>query len=58
ASDRFAASVLPIVEGYTAKGLTVREVAEELNKRGVTTLRGGAWHGSTVVKLRKRAKGL
>lgn len=57
ASDRFAASVLPIVEGYTAKGLTVREVAEELNKRGVTTLRGGAWHASTVVKLRKRVLG-
>ena len=56
-SDTFAASVLPIIEGYTAKGLTVREVAEELNKRGVTTLRGGTWHGSTVVKLRKRAKG-
>lgn len=57
ASDTFAASVLPIIEGYTAKGLTVREVAEELNKRGVTTLRGGAWHGSTVVKLRQRAQG-
>ena len=56
-SDTFAASVLPIIEGYTAKGLTVREVAEELNKRGVTTLRGGAWHGSTVVKLRQRAQG-
>lgn len=57
-SDVFAASVMPIIEGYTAKGLTVREVAEELNKRGVTTLRGGSWHGSTVVKLRKRAQGI
>jgi len=56
ASDTFAASVLPIIEGYAAKGLTVREIAEELNKRGVGTLRGGVWHGSTVVKLRQRAK--
>ncbi|ULA64713.1 MAG: Resolvase [Nitrospira sp.] len=55
ASDRFAASVLPMIEGYTAKGLTVREVAEELNKSGARTLRGGSWHASTVVKLRKRA---
>jgi hypothetical protein len=36
--------------------LPVREIAEELNKRKVETLRGGAWHGSTVVKLRQRAK--
>jgi DNA invertase Pin-like site-specific DNA recombinase len=56
ASDTFAASVLPIIEGYAAKGLTVRAIAEELNKRGVGTLRGGVWHGSTVVKLRQRAK--
>jgi hypothetical protein len=57
ASDTFAASVLPIIEGYAAKGLTVRAIAEELNKRGVGTLRGGVWHRSTVVKLRQRAKG-
>ncbi|MBU6434998.1 MAG: recombinase family protein [Nitrospirae bacterium] len=58
ASDRFAGEVLPIIEGYKAKGLTVREIAGELNKRGVTTLRGGAWHASTVVKVIKRAKGI
>jgi hypothetical protein len=50
--------VLPIIEEYAGKGLTVHEVAEELNKRGVTTLRGRAWYGSPVVKLRKRAKRL
>lgn len=55
-SDTFATAVLPIIEGYAAKGLTVREIAEELNKRKVETLRGGAWHGSTVVKLRQRAR--
>jgi hypothetical protein len=47
-----------MIEGYAAKGLTVREIAVELNKRGVGTLRGGVWHGSTVVKLRQRAKRL
>jgi DNA invertase Pin-like site-specific DNA recombinase len=57
AADTFVASVLPMIEGYAAKGLTVRAIAEELNRRGVGTLRGGVWHGSTVVKLRQRAKG-
>jgi DNA invertase Pin-like site-specific DNA recombinase len=56
AADTFAASVLPMIEGYAAKGLTVRQIAVELNKRGVGTLRGGVWHDSTVVKLRQRAK--
>lgn len=54
-SDAFAASALPIIEGYVARGLTVREIAAALNKSGTTTLRGGSWHGSTVVKLQKRA---
>jgi len=58
AADTFAASVLPMIEGYAAKGMTVREIAVELNKRGVGTLRGGVWHGSTVVKLRQRANRL
>ena len=56
ASDTFAASVLPMIEGYAAKGLTVRQIAVELNTRRVETLRGGVWHGSTIVKLRQRAK--
>lgn len=54
-SDAFAVSALPIIEGYAARGLTVREIAKALNKRGTTTLLGEVWHGSTVVKLRKRA---
>jgi DNA invertase Pin-like site-specific DNA recombinase len=57
-SDAFAASALPIIEGYAARGLTVREIAAALNKSGTTTLRGGSWHGSTVVKLQKRVIGL
>jgi DNA invertase Pin-like site-specific DNA recombinase len=54
-SDAFAASALPIIEGYAARGLTVHEIAAALNKSGTTTLRGGSWQGSTVVKLQKRA---
>ncbi len=57
-SDRFAESVLPLVEGYLARGFTLRAVAEELNRRGVATLRGGVWHASTLVKLTRRATSL
>ena len=53
-SDVFAVKMLPMIEGYKAKGLTVRAIAEELNRMGVSTLRGGVWHASTVVKVAKR----
>ena len=56
ASDIFAASTLPIIEGFRHQGLTLRRIAQELNSRGVPTLRGGEWHASTLVKIVKRAK--
>jgi DNA invertase Pin-like site-specific DNA recombinase len=55
-SDAFAVKMRPTIEGYQAKGLTVRQVAEELNRLGIPTLRGGSWHDSTVVKLMQRTK--
>jgi DNA invertase Pin-like site-specific DNA recombinase len=58
ASDSFALATLPIVEAYQSRGMTVREIAAELNKAGVKALRGGRWHGSTVVKLLQRAEDL
>lgn len=55
-SDAFAASTLPIIKTYQRQGLTVREIAAELNKAGVKTLRGGQWHASTIVKLLQRVR--
>lgn len=55
-SGTFARSVLPIIEGYKQRGLTVRQIADELNGRSVPTLRGGAWHPSTIVKIQRRAR--
>lgn len=53
-SDAFARSVIPMIEGYKRRGLTLQQIAEELNRRSVPTLRGGAWHSSTIVKLQQR----
>lgn len=53
-SNEFAASVLPIIKGYQQGGMTVRGIAEELNKRNLPTMRGGEWHASTVVNVLKR----
>lgn len=36
------------------QNLNSRDAADELNRRGVTTVRGGKWHCSTVWKLRER----
>lgn len=53
-SDAYARSVFPIVEGYKQRGLTLKQIADELNSRSVPTLRGGDWHPSTIVKIQQR----
>lgn len=55
ASAAFARSVIPIIEGYKQRGLTLKQIAAELNNRSVPTLRGGDWHPSTIVKIQQRA---
>ncbi|WP_221901665.1 recombinase family protein, partial [Bathymodiolus platifrons methanotrophic gill symbiont] len=50
ASD-FARTVIDIIEGYRIKGLSMGNVANELNKLGVKTRRGGQWHASTVKNI-------
>jgi DNA invertase Pin-like site-specific DNA recombinase len=56
AADRFARNVLPVVEQIRKAGATsLREIAAELNARGVRTARGGAWHQSSVHNLLARA---
>jgi len=56
AANAFAHATLPIIETYQRQGLTVREIASELNKRGLPTMRGGQWYDSTVVKLVQRVR--
>lgn len=48
AADQHAETVRPIIEDLRGRGLTLIQVAETLNARGIPTARGGAWHTSTV----------
>lgn len=54
-ADDFAAKVLPTIAGRKAAGATLQEIADELNRMGVATARGGAWHPSTVRNALQRA---
>lgn len=57
AADHFAANVLPIVREIQAAGMTtLRDIAAALNARGIRTVRGGAWHSSTVRNLLQRTR--
>jgi DNA invertase Pin-like site-specific DNA recombinase len=54
-ADRFAANVAPIIETLRAKGITtLKGLADELNRRGVKTARGGDWHASTIRNVLSR----
>lgn len=54
-ADRFAADLEPIVADIMGKGTTsLRTIAAELNRRGIVTRRGGAWHPATVRDLLNR----
>jgi DNA invertase Pin-like site-specific DNA recombinase len=55
-ADRHAANVLPIIrEAQKAGATTLRQIAEALNARGVTTARGGQWHATSVSNILERA---
>lgn len=51
----FAASILPEVRRLQAQKMTMTQIAEELNRRGVKTALGRTWHQSTVSRLIKTA---
>lgn len=47
-ADAHAATVRPILEDYQRKGLSLRQMAEELNARQIPTARGGQWYATTI----------
>ena len=59
ASDEFAASVCPTISELRDSSLSLRQIVAELEKRGIRTMRGGAWTAPTVrnVLLRIGATG-
>lgn len=49
----FAAGILPEIRRLQGQGMTMAQIAEELNRRGVKTALGRTWHQSTVSRLIK-----
>lgn len=47
-ADQLAANVLPVIRQIAAGGVSLRQIADELNTRGIKTARGGLWYAATV----------
>lgn len=54
AADAFASSVRPVFAEFQAQGLTHREMAAELNRRGIAAARGGEWTHGQVQRMINR----
>jgi DNA invertase Pin-like site-specific DNA recombinase len=56
AADRHAANVIPVIQEVRRAGATtLRDIAEALNARGVSTPRGGQWYAASVRNVLARA---
>jgi len=53
-ADQHAANVLPIIRQIAARGASLRQIADELNDRGIKTARGGLWYAATVRNIMAR----
>lgn len=47
-AEAHAGSVLPAIRTIAGTGASLRQIADELNNRGIKTARGGKWHATTV----------
>ena len=55
-ADQRAANVIPIIRAIQRAGATsLRQVAEALNARGISSPRGGVWHDTSVRNVLARA---
>ena len=56
-ADERASQLAGVVKEIQDAGATsLREIAEELNRRSITTARGGKWHASSVKNLLERIR--
>jgi DNA invertase Pin-like site-specific DNA recombinase len=53
-ADQHAANVLPVIRQIAARGASLRQIADELNTRGMKTARGGLWYAATVRNVMAR----
>jgi len=56
AADERARALLPVIRPKLVAGKSLRQIADELNRDGVPTARGGRWHLATVQRLLARLK--
>jgi hypothetical protein len=55
-ADKHAANVLPLIREAQKHGATaLRDIADALNARGVSTARGGKWYATSVKNMLERA---
>jgi len=54
-ADLFASNVLPLIKELKGQGLSLAQIADQLNQRSIKTARGGDWYASTVSNALKRA---
>lgn len=53
-ADQHAANVLPVIRQIAASGASLRQIADELNTRGINSARGGLWYAGTVRNVMAR----
>jgi len=53
-ADQHAANVLPTIRQIAARGASLRQIADELNTRGIKTARDGLWYAATVRNVMAR----
>ncbi len=53
-ADAHATKVAPRIYTLRGRGLTLQQVADELNEGSIATARGGRWHATTVANVLKR----
>ena len=53
-ADRHAVNILPVIRKIAAGGASLRQIADELNTRGIKTARGGLWYAGTVRNVMAR----
>lgn len=51
------AEVVRVVKRLRSEGLTVRQIAEELDSRGIVSRSGGKWSPSVVARIARRGEG-
>jgi hypothetical protein len=56
AAQRRAADLLPVIETIKAEGAqSLRQIAQQLNQRGISASRGGVWSPAQVLRIMEHA---